>query len=316
MRSLTLLRTFPVLALQLGFAAALSAASAPPLKVMLLTGQSNQYHDWSKSAPLVKSQLEQTGLFAVDVVTTPPKGADMSGFAPKWSNYAAVVMVYEGAEFPDATKAAFVDYMKNGGGLVTIHDSDNAFPYWKEFNEMIAVGGWGFRANGTIGARDASWGPKIRWRDGKMALDAETPGNASHPPRGDFVVTTRTPDHPIMRGLPAAWLHANDEIYSHLRGPAKNVTVLATAHAEKAKHPNSSGEHEPMLMTISYGKGRIFHTTLGHVAPRDQPPFTSITCAGFVVTLQRGTEWAATGKVTQKVPADFPTAEKISVRAP
>ena len=27
----------------------------------------------------------------------------------------------------------------------------------------------------------------------------------------------------------------------------------------------------------------------------------------FVTTLQRGTEWAATGQVTQKIPAAFPT---------
>lgn len=302
---------FTALALLLG---ACAFAAAPKSKVMLLTGQSNPYHDWTKSAPLVEAHLEQTGLFAVDVVTTPPKGADMSGFAPKFSDYAAVVMVYEGAEFPDATKKAFVDYMSQGGGLVTIHDSDNAFPYWKEFNEIIGVGGWGYRANGTIGARDETWGPKIRWIDGKMVLDATTPGNASHPARHDFAVTTRAPEHPIMKGLPAAWLHANDEIYSHLRGPAKNVTVLATAHADKAKFPAASGEHEPMLMAIGYGKGRIFHSTLGHVAPRDLPPFTSITCAGFIVTLQRGTEWAATGKVTQKIPADFPTAAKMSLR--
>jgi uncharacterized protein len=30
--------------------------------------------------------------------------------------------------------------------------------------------------------------------------------------------------------------------------------------------------------------------------------------------LQRGTEWAATGKVTQKVPANFPTATSVSYR--
>jgi hypothetical protein len=33
-----------------------------------------------------------------------------------------------------------------------------------------------------------------------------------------------------------------------------------------------------------------------------------------VVTFQRGTEWAATGKVTQKVPANFPTANSVSYR--
>lgn len=292
-------------------------AAQPTMKVMLLTGQSNRYHDWTKSSPLVKTYLEQTGLFTVDVVTTPAKGGDFSAFAPKFSDYKAVVMVYEGDEWPEATKKAFVDYMKNGGGLVTIHDTDNAFPYWPEFNEMIAVGGWGFKKDGNIGARDDSFGPKIRWKDGKQVLDTTTPGTSGHPPRHDFVVTTRNADHPIMKGLPAAWLHANDEIYSHLRGPAKNVTVLATAHADKEKFPkgNTSGEHEPMLMVIDYGKGRIFHSTLGHVAPGDKPPFTSLTCAGFIVTLQRGTEWAATGKVTQAVPKDFPAADKTSVRA-
>jgi len=290
--------------------------AAPMHKIMLLTGQSSKYHDWTKSAPIIKSYLEQTGLFTVDTVTTPPVGADMSGFHPTFPGYAAVVMDYEGAEWPEATKQAFVEYMKNGGGLVSVHDTDNAFPYWKEWNEMIGVGGWGLKADGNIGARDESWGPLIRWRDGRMVLDHTTPGNATHPKRHDFLVTTRTPDHPIMKGLPAEWMHASDEIYSRLRGPAKNVTVLATALPDKAVFPGATGENEPMLMAITYGKGRVFHTTLGHVNSKDTAPYPALACAGFAVTLQRGAEWAATGKVTQKIPADFPTAEKTSLRTP
>lgn len=288
--------------------------AAPLPRVMILTGQCNQYHDWTRCAPLVKAHVEKTGLFTVETVTTPPAGADMSGFNPKFSDYAAVVMVYEGDEWPETTKRAFEEYMKNGGGLVVIHDSDNAFPYWDEWNLMIGVGGWGFKADRTIGARDEKAGPMIRWRDGKMVLDSTTPGNATHPPRHDFKVVTRTPDHPIMKGLPEEWLHASDEIYSRLRGPAQNVTVLATANADKAIYPDSTGENEPMLMTIQYGKGRVFHTTLGHVNSSEKPPFLSLVCTGFIVTLQRGTEWAATGKVTQEIPADFPTAEKTSIR--
>ena len=289
--------------------------STQPLKVMLLTGQSNKYHDWTKSSPLVKQYLDQTGRFTVEVVTTPARGQDMSGFKPDFAKYAAVVVVYEGDEWPAATKQAFVDYMKKGGGLVVVHDADNAFPHWTEWNEMTGVGGGGFKADGNLGERTAAWGPKIRWRDGKQVLD-ESPGVANHPPPHDFLVVTRAPQHPIMKGLPAAWLHAHDEIYSQLRGPAKNVEVLATAMPDKVKFPKSSGENEPMLMTIRYGQGRVFHTTLGHVGPKDTAPFQPLVCAGFIVTLQRGTEWAATGKVTQAVPADFPTAEKTSLRVP
>ena len=60
-------------------------------------------------------------------------------------------------------------------------------------------------------------------------------------------------------------------------------------------------------MTLTYGKGRVFHTAMGH-------DVAALKCVGFATTFQRGTEWAATGKVTQKVPADFPTADKVSVQ--
>jgi len=35
-------------------------------------------------------------------------------------------------------------------------------------------------------------------------------------------------------------------------------------------------------------------------------------CVGFIATLQRGTEWAATGKVTIPLPENFPTSDKVS----
>ena len=96
-------------------------------------------------------------------------------------------------------------------------------------------------------------------------------------------------------------MHERDERYDRLRGPAKNMTVLATAYSDP--DTGGSGRHEPMLMAIQFGKGRVFHTTLGHGA-------YSRECVGFIATLQRGTEWAATGKVTQPVPDDFPTADR------
>jgi type 1 glutamine amidotransferase len=109
--------------------------------------------------------------------------------------------------------------------------------------------------------------------------------------------------HPITKGLPAKWLHTRDELYSKLAGPAENVTVLATANSDTTQ------QNEPILMVIRYGKGRVFHTTMGHDAE-------SIKDVGFVTTLDRGAEWAATGRVTIPVPANFPTADKVSVWTP
>ncbi len=274
-------------------------AMAAPVKVMILDGQSGgAYHDWKLTTQVMKRQLEEAGLFEVTVVTAPPADGDFSNFRPDFTKYQVVVSNYDAPDWPAALKSEFETYMKNGGGLVAVHGADNAFPGWPAFNEMIGVGGWR--------GRDAPAGPKWYYRNGKLDSDP-APGPAGmHGLRKPFQVTARAPQHPILRGLPADWMHATDEVYTRLRGPGKNMTVLATAYADPGNR--GTGFDEPMLMALNFGKGRIFHTTLGHDA-------TGLSCVGFITTFQRGTEWAATGRVTQKVPKNFPTADSVSYRA-
>lgn len=305
------LKSFPaqltialIVCLQAAEPVAAQTGDADQIRIMLVTGQSSIYHDWEKSSRVIEEILDEPGIFAVDVVTTPPEGEPMAGFAPRWDAYDAVVMDYDGEEWPEATKAAFDDYLSSGGGLVLVHAADNAFPAWPEFQVMAGVGGWR--------GRDETAGPMLRWRDGGPVLD-NGPGTALHPPQHDFRIVSRAPGHPIMQGLPEIWMQADDELYSQLRGPAENVTILATAKADESMN-GATGQHEPMLMTIRYGDGRVFHTTLGHVGPRDELPVATMSSVGFIVTLQRGTEWAATGRVTQEVPDDFPSPDAPSVR--
>jgi uncharacterized protein len=276
----------------------LSRAGGPKLSTALIVdGQNN--HDWKGTTPVLKALLEETGLFAVDVATSPAKGQPMDSFRPDFAKYDVIVSNYTGDEWPKATQDALVDYMESGGGLVIFHAADNAFPKWKEWNEMIAIGGWG--------GRNEKSGPMVRYRDGKVVLDNSPGSGGSHGPQHAFQVITRERQHPIMAGLPEKWMHSKDELYSTLRGPAKNMTVLATAYADPAQR--GTGEHEPALLTVRYGKGRVFHTVLGHAAEQCRS-------VGFIVTFQRGTEWAATGRVTQmEVPEDFPTADQVRVRA-
>jgi type 1 glutamine amidotransferase len=303
-------------------------AAADPIKVLIIDGQNN--HNWRATTPILKKILEDAKIFSVDVATAPerprapqkPKaGAGeaavkqydeqlarfnlseaeykeaFASFRPEFKKYQVVVSNYNGEPWPEQTRSDFAEFVANGGGFVCVHAADNAFPEWPEYNAMIGVGGWG--------GRNEKSGPYIRLREGKFTLDTSKGNGGSHGQQHAFPVEIRDREHPITKGLPEKWMHSSDELYDRLRGPAHNVTVLATAFSDKAK--GGSGENEPMLMVINYEKGRVFHTTLGHAEP-------AMKCAGFQTTFARGTEWAATGKVTLPVPSDFPGPDKVSTR--
>jgi hypothetical protein len=277
-----------------------ASQGAGPIKVMLLDGESGgAYHAWQMTTPVLKMELDETGLFQVDIVTAPPAGGDFANFHPDWGKYQVIVWNYDAPNdrWPQALKDSYEQYIKNGGGMVTVHASDNAFGSWEQFNQMIGVGGWR--------GRDEKSGPHWIYKDGKVAAD-NTPGPAGrHGARVPYLVVVHDSEHPIMKGLPKTWMHQGDELYSRLKGPGQNMTILATAYSDPSN--SGSGMDEPQLMVLSYGKGRIFHSTFGH-------DVNALASVDGIVTFQRGTEWAATGKVTQKVPANFPTADSVSYR--
>ena len=270
--------------------------AAPPHKALIVDGQNN-HGVWPKTTQMMKSYLEETGLFSVDIATTAPKGTD-ENFHPDFKKYAVVISNYNGASWPQATQQAFVEYVRNGGGFVVIHAANNSFGDWPEYNEIIGLGGWGGRTEKS--------GPYVYLKEDGSTVRDETPGpGGHHGSQHPFAVVVRDREHPITKGMPREWMHSKDELYDLLRGPASHVQILATAFADPAV--GGSGRHEPMLFTIDYGKGRVFHTPMGHAEYSQE-------CVGFITTLQRGTEWAATGQVTQPIPADFPGAEAVSAR--
>ena len=267
--------------------------AAEKLSILIIDGQNN--HNWRATSPVITAGLEETGRYKVEVSTSPQKGGKWEDWNPDFSKYDAILSNYNGKLWPEKMQRNLENYVNKGGGFVVVHAANNAFTNWKEYNRMIAVGGWG--------GRSEKHGPYIRWKYGKFILDHSKGRGGSHGPQHEFVVNTRNVDHPITKGVPTNWLHCKDELYDSLRGPAENVTVLATAYSPKSK------EHEPIVMVIDYGKGRVFHTPMGHAD-------YSMKCVGFLTYLDRGTEWAATGKVTSKVPKEFPSIDKILAHDP
>ncbi|WP_308594778.1 ThuA domain-containing protein [uncultured Parabacteroides sp.] len=280
---------------------ACTVSARKPIKTLLITGQNN--HNWQVSHNVLKQILENSCRFEVDFAVSPEQGKDMSGFVLDFSPYQLVVLDYNGDSWPEETNRRFLEYVQNGGGVVIYHAADNAFSKWPEFNKICALGGWE--------GRNENSGPYVYWQDGKLVKDSSAGPGGSHGRQHEYVLNGRDKVHPIVKGLPLKWRHAKDELYDRMRGPGNIRDILYTAYSDK--ETNGSGREEPLIFTVDYGNARIFHTMLGHAGatPEDN---IAMQCTGFQVLLLRGAEWAATGKVTQKVPKDFPTETACSYR--
>lgn len=282
-------------------AALLTAVAVQLLAPQLVSGASARAlliddADHQPQTAALKTILESSGTLQVDVLTAPAKGAP---FEPPFDRYKVVVLNYGGDTWPLATIALLDKYVQNGGGLVTLAPSEAAFPAWTEFNLMLGVSG--------APNRDQAVGPIWFYRQGNMAFDGDTQGQAGKAPHPDapFAITIRNTEHPITKGIPLVWMHATDVLAGELRGPGKNMVLLSTAHSDPER--GGTDRDEPVLVAISYGKGRVFHTLLGRTPE-------GMSCVGFQTMLARGAEWAATGKVTARMPSDFPLEDKVSVR--
>lgn len=287
--------------LVIGLTAFTASAAEPPAKirVILIDGQNN--HNWRATTPVLKKELEQCGRFTVDVASNlgpkdkPPSPTATVDFPPDLTRYDVLLSNYNGAPWPKEFQDLVEQRLREGKiGLAIVHAANNAFTSWPEYNRMI---GLGWRGN-NFGER------LILDADGKPVRVPKGQGpGAGHGPQHPFLITIRDADHPITKGMPREWMHAKDELYQGLRGPIENVHLLATAYASKEQR--GTGEHEPMIWTVTYGTGRVFHTPMGH-------DVDGMRCLGFIGTLQRGTEWAATGQVSLPLPDGFPGPEKPS----
>ncbi len=283
----------------LAVAAASADAGDKKIRAVIIDGQNN--HNWRATTPVLKKTLLDSGKFTVDVATGLKAGDKAPdnwlsvAFPPDLSKYDVVVSNYNGAPWPKEMNDQLDSMLKDGKiALVIVHAANNSFGGWNDYRRMVGMGWYGANTGDRLFLDEK--GERVIVPKGK----GDGPG---HRYTGKFSVTIRDDKHPITKGMPLEWLHNNDELYDNMRGPIENVQLLATAYAPGGK---GTGKHEPMIWTVSYGKGRVFHTPMGH-------DVNAMYCVGFQTTLNRGTEWAVTGNVTLPIPANFPTAKDVSL---
>lgn len=271
-------------------------ASAQKKRVLIIDGFSN--HDWKQTSDLTKRILEESGRFEVDVFTVVPDSA-----WPAFKQYAVVVQntnnIFNLAiRWPRKMEQELEDYVRKGGSLYVLHSGNNAFPHWEEYNKMIGIG-WRPRTTGYAIEIDSNK-QIVRIPPG----EGEGTGHGS---RFNAVVQILG-RHPVNKGYPAQWKTASTEVYNYPRGPAENLTVLSFAYDSSATH-----KMWPVEWIVKYGKGHVYSSSMGHLWKGETYPM-SYRCIGFQTTMIRVTEWLATGKVTYPVPANFPSADAISLR--
>ncbi len=276
-------------------------AAEPPIRVLIVDGFSN--HDWQLTTALIRGILEPTGQFAV-AVSTAPATKDAPGWdlwRPKFSAYDVVIQtcndINGGPPWPAEVQAGFESFVRNGGGVYVWHSGNNAFADWPAYNDMIGLG-WR--------KKDFGWALAVGADEKIIRIPAGEGRDTGHGARLDTVVK-RLGDHPIHTGLPPAWLTPDIEVYYYARGPAKDLTVLSYGFDPRTQM------NWPLEWIVTCGQGRVYTSTFGHVWKGDTQP-ARMRCAGVQTVVVRALQWLAKREVTWPVPADFPTAEKISVR--
>ena len=273
----------PVAAAALLMATALSGADdiqnyyfkKDAVRVLILSGRNN--HDWRTSTPFMERILNDTGRFDVRLEEE-PNGINADTLAP----YDVLIDDHCGPRWPEVTEKAIEAFVRSGRGLVIVHAANYPFvglvvlganqtrttitePVWEEWKRM--VGPFWVDKDGVRTSHGARYSFKLKWTD---------------------------PEHPILKGLDEDY-YATDEFYTKFGyQPGVKVNVIATAYDDPKYR--GTGKEEPVLMTLQYGQGRVFHTVLGH-------DITALVEPAFMVPFVRGTEWAATGKVTLSTPA-------------
>lgn len=267
------------------------------LKVLIISGRNSYEHDWTGVNNMLRTLMQDSKRFDVRVTEDFDQGdlamlkqydVVLLNYSSRW-NYADP----EQHIWSDKAFKSLYQYVREGGGLVAYHSS---FTWGRDIPEYKRL----------IGA-------------------TMEPGTSRRAPPGAFPVHIVDRSHPITAGMREFIWTYNDDMYTNMSfDPAAKIHVLATAHdASSAYDPRLTGPKypaaaytpdklkamkgldadHPQIWTADYGKGRVFSITFGHdeVSLHFQP---------LQNLLLRGSEWAATGKVTLPVledAKDYPT---------
>jgi hypothetical protein len=287
------------------------------IRVLVVTGHDHFHHRWRVAATRLRETLEDAAIFDVKV-TEEFRGAGPETLA----GYDCVILSYFGGDAPgeperrfgDRTEDALFRFVRKGGGVVFAH---SAFAMGESWNDER--GEELLRLAGGLIQRTSRRAPgeefEVTIDDADHEITRGLPHTWVQPIDDKFVNLRWHPDvrpHVLasLADEPEAYL---DGAYYAVDGAMPGPKLYDLAEVEKLP---GVGERHPVSWVHRYGEGRVFALTIGHVGAstiedahegrrtgRDVGPSIDVATRtmGFANLLRRGTEWAATGRVTLPV---------------
>lgn len=252
---------------------------AENIKVLIVDGFNN--HNSSGGTKALTSILEAAGGFTIKVSTVPdPANPNWKDWNPDFDQYEVIIQntnsIKNNGKWTPAAQKGLEAFLSRGGGMYGFHSANNAFPQWKEYNKMIGLG-W----------RNKDFGKSIHIKDGKLVEIPKGKGeNTNHGKKVDTTVI-KFGNHPIHADMPAQWQAQYLEIYRYARGPAENLTILSYAKEPK------TGLNFPIEWATTYGQGRVYLSTYGHLPSNNPHDLAGVQCPSFIKILPKAITWLA-----------------------
>jgi type 1 glutamine amidotransferase len=192
-------------------------------KVYLQTGGQRQHHGYRDQAFYLAELLENTGHYEVTL------GEDAAILETSAIRKYDLIIANADRRDPEfkytrAQQEGLLEFVRAGGGYVSIHGANNAAADWlPEWREML----------GGVFSH-------VGLPDGKVK-------------KGSYVVKIALKSSPITQGISDFPL--KDELYYNVQ-MLPGIEPLATVEYD--------GKNWPVAWTRTFGKGRVFHLVLGH----------------------------------------------------
>jgi type 1 glutamine amidotransferase len=271
---------FLVLVIVISSSTAFARQGRDPILMLIVAPDiSSGDHTPVSSLQILDKELAESTMFQITTLPLTEGSSDLTALKSKMSQNRVIILDNIARSQLMDLGETLKSFVASGGGLVMIGHSQDAIDLFGSTHTSATA------PDPVPSTSSAVWGDSSRLLPVRVSIQHG--------------------DNPIIKGMPSPWMHPPEQLGRLNLAGATNVSMLATASSLDSSERRTT--EEPVMWVQKFGKGRVFGTEMGN-------DLEALRCVGFITTLKRATEWAAFGRVSQKIPSTFPSGNTMSER--